>query len=243
MFFSDIHTHVLYNTDDGAKKREDMYKMIDAAYKSGTRLLFATPHFAPSFFGDNREMADHAFRVLKEYCDEKYTDLEVIFGNELYYRHDCISWLKGGLCRTMGETGYLLVEFNVKDSEDRIAEGIYRLQNLGYIPILAHAERYKNLSVGRIWSFRENGVLVQINTESIVSPKDFGQKKRVKALIEKGYVDFISTDTHDLKRRPPEMDKSYEIFAEKYGRRYADDLFRNNALRIFGRKTSEEETK
>ena len=137
----------------------------------------------------------------------------------------------------------MLVEFNVKDGEDRIAEGIYRLQNLGYIPILAHAERYKNLSAGRIWSFRENGVLVQINTESLISVKDFGQKKRVRTLIEKGYVDFVSTDTHDLKRRPPEMDKSYEIFVEKYGKRYADDLFCNNALRIFGRKTSEEETK
>ena len=56
MYFSDIHTHVLHATDDGAKKREDMYEMIDAAYKSGTRLICATPHFAPDFFGDNREV-------------------------------------------------------------------------------------------------------------------------------------------------------------------------------------------
>ncbi len=243
MYFSDIHTHVLYNTDDGAKTREDMYKMIDAAYQSGTRLLCATPHFAPTFFADNRDAADHAYRVLKAYRDEKYPDLELVYGNELYYRHDCISWLKNGLCRTMGETGYLLVEFNVKDSEDRIAEGIYRLQNLGYIPILAHAERYKKLSVGRIWSFRENGVLVQLNTESLVRTGDFQQNRRVKVLLEEGYVDFVSTDTHDMKRRPPEMKNSYESFVGKYGKRYADDLFRKNALRIFGRKPSEEETK
>ncbi len=243
MYFSDIHTHVLYRTDDGAKTREDMYQMIDAAYASGTRLICATPHFAPTFFADNRESADHAFRVLTDYRDEKYPDLQLVYGNELYYRHDCISWLKNGLCRTMGNTGYILVEFNVKDSEDRIAEGVYRLQNLGYIPIIAHAERYKHLSQGRIWSFRENGVLVQINTESIIKTKDFGQNRRVRTLIENGYVDFVSTDTHDLRRRPPEMKSSYDIFVEKYDRRYADDVYRKNALRIFGKQNAEEEMK
>ncbi len=220
-----------------------MFKMIEAAYNSGTRLICATPHFAPTFFSDNREASDHSFGVFTEHCREKYPDLEIVYGNELYYRHDCISWLKGGLCRTMGDTGYLLVEFHVKDSEDQIAEGIYRLQNLGYIPILAHAERYKNLSSGRVWSFRENGVLVQINTESVLRTKDFKQNRRVKELLSKGYVDFVSTDMHDLKRRPPEMKTSYDAFVEKYGEKYANDLYRNNALKLFGKGKIEEKMK
>ena len=243
MFFSDIHTHILHDTDDGPKTREDMFEMIKAAYDSGTRLICATPHFAPTFFGDNREASDHSFRVLCEHCKENYPDLEIFYGNELYYRHDCISWLKNGLCRTMSDTGYLLVEFHVKSNEDQIAEGIYRLQNLGYIPIIAHAERYQNLTQGRVWSFRENGVLIQINAESVFRTKDLRQNKRVKALVTNGYVDFVSTDMHDMKRRPPEMKKSYEQFVEKYGQTLADNLYRNNALRLLSKESVKEEVK
>jgi protein-tyrosine phosphatase len=143
----------------------------------------------------------------------------------------------------MGKTNYLLVEFNVRESEDRIAEGVYRLQNLGYIPIIAHAERYRHLSKGRIWSFRENGCLIQINAESVFKTKDFRQNKRVNVLIDEGYVDFISTDMHDMVSRRPEIKASYELFAEKHGRVYAEDVYRNNALKIFGKTNSEEETK
>lgn len=41
--FSDIHSHFLYDIDDGAKTREDMEAMLDAANADGIASLFATP--------------------------------------------------------------------------------------------------------------------------------------------------------------------------------------------------------
>ncbi len=240
MFFADIHTHILCGTDDGAKSEEEMLQMVKASYEEGTRLLFLTPHFYPAFFGDNREESEEAYKHLCKHCETHYPDLQLAFGNELYYKHDSISWMRSGLCRTMDNTGYLLVEFAVKETEDRIAEGVYRLQNMGYTPIIAHAERYRCLSNGRIWSFRQNGVLIQINSESVFRTKDFMQNRRTKALIAEGYVDFVSSDAHNMNRRPPAMKKSYEFFAEKYGHGYAKDVYYNNAMKIFGKKGSEE---
>ena len=124
MPFSDIHTHILYKTDDGAKTREEMFELVGKAYEHGTRLLCATPHFHPGYFGDNREEMQYAFTVLSEYCKEKYSDLTLVLGNELFYTHDSISWMKNNLCIPMGNTRYVLTEFSVDDNEDYIAEGI-----------------------------------------------------------------------------------------------------------------------
>ncbi len=242
MFFSDIHMHILYKTDDGPKTREEMFKMADVAYKNGIRLICATPHFCPEFFGDNRESSAHAFEVLKEYCKEKYPDLKLYLGNELYYMHEGVSWLKSGVCRTMGRSRYVLVEFDVNDSENAIAEGIDRLLNSGYIPIIAHAERYRKLSFGRLWALRQNGALVQVNAQSFKN--DFfmlGVKTRLKVMLSENMVDFVSSDAHGSVRRPPEMNFAYDYLVKKYDSEYAERLCRSNAEKLLFADMSEEE--
>ena len=82
--FADIHTHILFGTDDGPDDEAGMYEMVDRGYSEGIRILCATPHFHPEYFGDNRANAEYAFRKLKEYCEKKYPDLVLIFGNELF---------------------------------------------------------------------------------------------------------------------------------------------------------------
>ena len=230
--FSDIHTHLLFGTDDGAKSIENMYAMVDAAYECGTRFICATPHFYPGYFGDNRELSETAFEKLLEYCNDRYPDLELMLGNELYYMHDSIAWLKDGVCRTLGSTRYVLVEFLEKDSENLIAEAASRLLNAGYIPIIAHAERYKDLSAGRVMALRESGVLIQVNAQSFFLRFAFGIKRRLKKLLDGNAVDFVASDAHDLGLRSPDLKKSYELLIDKYGEKRARALCGENARRL-----------
>ncbi len=242
MSFSDIHTHILYGTDDGAKTREDMFEIVKTAYAGGTRLICATPHFHPGYFDDNREQALHAFEVLNEHCEKHYPDLKLFLGNELFYTHDSISWMKNSLCRPMGSTRYVLVEFAIDSSEDEIAEGVDRLLNIGYIPIIAHAERYKSLNYGRLIALRENGVLIQVNAQAVCQrPFAFALNKRVKMMLSEKLVDFVSSDTHDITKRPPDMKKCYKYLEDKYGREYAKKLCRTNAERLLCLETTAEE--
>ena len=44
---ADIHAHFVYGMDDGARTREDMEAMLDAAYADGITSLVATPHMTP----------------------------------------------------------------------------------------------------------------------------------------------------------------------------------------------------
>ena len=150
MFFSDVHSHLLYGADDGAATYEEMIAMVDTAYSEGVRLLCATPHCYPDWFGDNREAIRKAFEELKEYCKEKYPDLKLLLGNELFYGKDGTVWLKNGLCSTMGTTKYALAEFGVDEPQCRIEKSVQEMFNQGYVPIIAHAERYTKLSVEKM---------------------------------------------------------------------------------------------
>ena len=45
--FRDIHSHFLYGLDDGAQSRQDMERMLYAAYQDGIVHRYATPHALP----------------------------------------------------------------------------------------------------------------------------------------------------------------------------------------------------
>lgn len=40
--FTDYHAHFVYGVDDGARTREEMFAMLDAAAADGVTRLFAT---------------------------------------------------------------------------------------------------------------------------------------------------------------------------------------------------------
>ena len=45
--FTDYHAHFVYGVDDGARTREEMVAMLDAAAADGVTRLFATSHSTP----------------------------------------------------------------------------------------------------------------------------------------------------------------------------------------------------
>ncbi len=233
MHFADIHTHLLCATDDGAKTIEEMLAMVDASYADGIRLICATPHFYPDYFGDNREKAGLAYDRLCRYCEEKYPDMHLLFGNELAYCHDAVSWLKNGICSPLGDSRYVLVEFEVQSSEAFLSEAVLRIRNSGYVPIVAHVERYFNVGIGCVKSLRENGALMQINADSLMQRFAFRMKARLNRLLSDKLVDFVSTDAHGISIRPPKMSEAYEYIKGKYSDSYADSLCWGNAAQLF----------
>lgn len=232
MHFADIHSHLLHGVDDGAASEAMSRRMLDAAYAAGTRLLCLTPHCHPGYFGDNSEKAALAFSRLQAYAAEKYPDLQLLPGNELRFSTGCLSWLENGTCRTLGSTDYVLVDFREMEKAETILGGLNRLLNAGYIPILAHAERYRNLPGEQIPRLRDKGVLIQVDAQALLMGFGLGQWQRSMRLLSKGMADFVSSDAHDLKSRPPQLERAWEYVKRKFGQTYARELFWNNAVRL-----------
>ncbi len=234
MQFSDIHIHALYNCDDGAKSLEYMYKMIDAAYVDGAKYICLTPHYNPGYFDIKADKSLQSFEMLVEYSKKKYPDLQLVLGNELRYNPGCEQWLSDGRCRSMNNTKYVLVDFFEGEDKNVISKGLDRLLNIGYVPILAHAERYRKLrgNLPFLKEQRDNGVLIQIDTRSLFG--DFGLLTRCfcKKILQNHFVDFVSSDAHSLRTRPPGIKKAYEYIRKKYGEDYAEAVCFKNAFHM-----------
>lgn len=232
MHYSDIHIHGLYGVDDGAKTEKDMYTMLDASYRDGIRLICFTPHFHPGYFGDNIQGRDKAFTELKTYAKENYPDLTVALGNELHYSTESVSWLESGACLTMNGTNYVLVDFSEREEAAIISRAMNALLNAGYVPILAHVERYVKLQgkIKEIQCYKEDGVVLQMDTQSLFGKFGFMCQHRSKRLLKKRLIDIVSSDAHNLTTRPVGMAECYKYIAAAYGDKYARAVCRDNAL-------------
>lgn len=234
MTFADIHIHLLCGVDDGAKDEAQMYAIVDAAYRSGTRTLCCTPHFHPGYFGDNYAKVDAAFVRLSQYARENYPDLSLCLGNELRYEPECVTWLQQGRCRTLNGTQYVLVDFSETAPEKAIRSGLNALLNAGYVPVLAHIERYRSLH-GKIPIIHElwhNGVILQGNAQSLF--RGFGPfvQRQCRKLLSLGLIDIFSSDAHNCSTRTPDMAACFHHINKKYGADYAAALCRDNAARL-----------
>ena len=131
MGLADIHIHLLFGVDDGAKDEDEMHAILDAAYQAGTRVFCCTPHFHPGYFGDNYDKVNAAFKRLSSYVQKTYPDMALYLGNELRYEPECVTWLRQGVCRTVNGTRYVLVDFSEAAPEKAIGNGLHALLNAG----------------------------------------------------------------------------------------------------------------
>lgn len=236
MFYTDIHCHLLYGVDDGAKTKEDMFAMLDASYQDGVRNLCATPHYHPGYYGENENDALKAFSELKEYAADKYPDMRLFLGNELHYRRGAVQWIKDGTCKTINNTDYLLMDFVENETRENILSALSSVLSVGYIPVLAHAERYTSL-YGKIKDLKAismDGVFIQISAGSLLGEFGLRCKMQAKKLVDQCIADLVSSDAHGLHHRVTHMNECYNYLLDKYGEDAADTLCRLTADRILG---------
>lgn len=233
MHFADLHCHALYDADDGARSADEMRAIVDAAYADGTRILCLTPHFHPGYYGDNRADSQRSFEELEDYVKRAHPDMRLYLANELHYSPDCLSWLAQGLVRpVIGR--HVLVDFSASEERGVIMGAMHKLLNAGYLPILAHPERYKNLDVrlADLQELRSAGILLQVDAQSLFGRFGFGAQIRAKAILKAHLAAFVASDAHDCAGRPPELSPAFELVCRKYGEGYAEALFLGNALRL-----------
>ncbi len=230
----DIHSHALYGVDDGASDREQMCAMLKMAYEDGIRAMCLTPHYAPPMFDETADKAAAVFGEAEAYCREKLPGLKLALGNELHYHADCAAALRDGRCCTLAGTRYVLVDFFMGVSLSDLTRGVSAIANHGYLPILAHAERY-DCAHGHLREFErmsEEGILIQVNAQSLCFSVFDETRRMAYKLFSRGLVDIVASDGHNTDRRPPMMSRGYELIRRKYGEPCAKRVFCDNPARV-----------
>lgn len=217
MHYTDLHTHMLFGVDDGAKTEMDMCRMVDASYRDGTRTLCLTPHFQPTFYGDNRAAADFAFGRLKAYAAEHYPDLSLHLANELGYYTGCRLAIHEGECRFLGGA-FLLMDFSPDATLFQIRYAMDELLSSGYRILLAHVERYPALhgEEDLILDWTRRGALLQVNASAFSRKASFAMRRRIKKLLHRVPVAAVASDAHDVLFRSPLLSEAEAFITAHY---------------------------
>ena len=211
----DLHTHIIPNVNDGATSFDDALKMLNLEIENNVDTVVLTPHyFLSSYSKTNWDLIKKNYKKLKSLA--KDLPIKLMLGAEVYYSQLIYEALKQGKVPTINKSKYLLIEFSLTGAYFNIEEVLYNIQCLGYKPILAHPERYLYLPISSIENMHNSGILIQMNTSSIL--KDFGTEiyRRARKMLKLNCVDILASDAHSLNVRKPNLKSTLELIEKKY---------------------------
>ena len=228
--FIDIHSHILPALDDGAKDLKKTREMFQIAYDEGIRGIIATPHFFASRKSASVEKIKNTIELVKNAMEDWGFYINIYSGNEIYYRSEVAELLEEGKICTLADSHYVLVEFDPMTEYFYLRDGILKLDSYGYIPILAHAERYECLfeKKERLQRVKDHGGLIQVNASSFQGGMFDEMGKRARYIMKNELLDFVGTDSHSTGKRSPRIKETAYYLHKKLGKKHAEEILVKN---------------
>jgi protein-tyrosine phosphatase len=196
----DIHSHILPGIDDGARTFKDSLQLTQALQSFGVSEIITTPHIIQHVWENTHEgiitnknetvLELHKnniklpFKAAAEYLmDDQFV--------RLFQSHDLL---------TLKEN-YVLVEMSYINAPIQLYSILFDLQVAGYIPVLAHPERYLfyHNNFNEYIKLKKAGCLFQLNLLSVVGYYGEGITKIAEQLLRKGMYTYVGSDVHHDK--------------------------------------------
>lgn len=194
----DIHSHLLPGIDDGAPNVSVSLLLLKKLLSLGLKSFILTPHIYDEVFPNTKETIDYAHE--RFYAEMERAGLADI------YTHSSAEYMLGEKFEALLEeqclrpfpTNHLLVEMPWSAEPIALEQIVSRIIANGYIPIIAHPERYNFYSsqTRKYHELKEMGCLLQLN---LLSPIGYYGKQvtiTTQYLINKNMYDFLGTDLH-----------------------------------------------
>ncbi|AOW11038.1 tyrosine-protein phosphatase [Flavobacterium gilvum] len=195
--YVDIHSHLLPGIDDGAKTIAETNKLASSFQEMGVLQFITTPHISHYIYNNSPEdiiakhkettlLIDHEnikipFRAAAEYFMDDWF--------ENHFQNEKLLTLKDN---------YVLVEMSYMNAPVQLYKILFDIQVAGYIPVLAHPERYlfyhKNFN--EYHKLKKAGCLFQLNLLAVVGYYGNEITKVAEELLKKGMYDFVGSDVH-----------------------------------------------
>ena len=197
----DFHNHVMPGVDDGAADAAQAAEALRAFREQGVRTLVATPHVSgaltsePAALAERLEELDRGWAELEQVAGG-FPDMRVLRGAEVMLDTPQPDLSDPRL--RLGGTQYALVEFPFMSVPPNATNAIFDLKMRGWIPVLAHPERYANAAtdLADASEWRRVGAALQVNAGSLLGR--YGDRAQALAwgLVERGWVDYVGSDYH-----------------------------------------------
>lgn len=190
---TDYHAHLLPGVDDGVQTVEESLEILRLYEQLGIREVWCTPHVMEDIpnttaglrarFGQfqARYAGPVRLHLAAEYM------LDNLFKERLAHRD---------LLPLGAEGDHLLVETSYFNPPMDLYGMVEKIKSAGFIPVLAHPERYVYMAKCDYQKLRSKGILFQINLFSLVGYYGHEAQQKVRYLLEQHMCQYCGTDIH-----------------------------------------------
>jgi protein-tyrosine phosphatase len=230
----DIHSHLIYEVDDGSKSAEMSLNMARQYIKSGFKDVVCTPHYLGEGMSKTADEVIASYRALKKLLEDNGINLNIHLGNEVYISLDLIGDLEKKKYFTINDSKYILIEFPANDIPLYTDDIFYELQLKGYIPIIAHPERNSKIikQPNILYEFIRKGALAQLNLHSLTGLYGERVYKTANILLRHNLIQLIGTDSHSDRGRSPKATDALRKLETKIGKEEFKKLAEINPRKI-----------
>ncbi len=214
MFTVDLHSHILPGMDDGAENEAVSLRLLQKEGELGIKHVVLSSHYnfneepVSSYVRRRNESFLKLRNALEAEGLSDAFDLrpaaEIRYSTSLADAEDLRD-----LC--ISGTNVLLIEFSKAHLPEFVSEVFYRLQLRGFVPLMAHVERFP-------WMRKEpdilydlvcSGAYAQFNTDLMTQNREV--LSFVRRMLRNGLLHCAGSDTHDPEERPPRFREAEKL--------------------------------
>jgi len=219
----DIHSHLIPAIDDGSQSMEESLMLLKGMEALGYQKIITTPHIMSDAYQNTPKNIIKGLKTLRYAAFNDGINLRIEAAAEYYLDDHFYQLIKKGELLTLKDN-YLLFETSYFSKPLQLEEMIFSITSSGYIPVMAHPERYRYIKdpLLEYKRFLELGVVFQVNLNSFAG--HYGRKAKELAffLSENSMISFLGSDIHHKKQ----VDTLKDIFISKEYK----NILKNNTI-------------
>ena len=192
---TDIHTHLLPGVDDGVETLEESLRTLAFLQDLGVERIFLTPHVMADLQANTPEALHTRYLELLR---DSPSGLELRLAAEYMLDAGFISLMEKDLLAMPNK--HVLVETSYLSPPPHFMKLLYDLSLAGYIPIIAHPERYLYMRESNDYrKLKDKGYKLQLNLFSLAGVYGIQAEHNAVSLLKQGLYDHVGSDIHQLE--------------------------------------------
>lgn len=201
----DIHLHVLPGVDDGSDSVETSLAMLTRLAAMGARRVVATPHLMEPLRVPYQRLVEKTFEEVQPVARNLGIDLRL--GYEHMLDPGLAGRLETGEPTTLDGSSAVLVELPFIGWPRHVESSLFALQIAGYVPVLAHPERYLEVHKDPDLAIAagERGAVLQLTSGSFAGVYGKTVERSARQLldlaIERDVKVVLASDAHSDGQR------------------------------------------
>jgi protein-tyrosine phosphatase len=231
MSFADLHCHLLWGIDDGAKTAEESLAMARTLVKLGFGAVAPSPHARPEYPGEAAVAARRA-EAQALFARENIA-LDLHPGGEHLFDEAFLGHAVSKERRSINGTRYILVEAPYVGTIPGLPDLIFRLRTRGATPVIAHPERCAQFEgKGQAAEVARVGAALQLDVGALTGRYGKTARKLALQFLEQNLYAIAATDLHSPVGAEDWVGRSLEELKREVGKEGVTRLLETNPRRI-----------